>query len=116
MKTPDAALDALIEAKPLTLGQVALLEKIASPLVVPSNEEPAAFDLIPSLYLLTLPAAEGAKHLPSLQEDALAWADALTPEQYLKALTAASEAIKAFYNLLPAPEEGAKKASPVTVG
>lgn len=116
MKTPNAALDALLSPPKLTLGQVALLEKINSPLVLPTEGEPAAYDLIPSLYLLTLTAAEGATHLPTLQADALAWADSLTPVQYLQALKAASAAIQNFYNLLPAPEEGAKKASPATAG
>ena len=116
MSTPEVALDALTQPHPLTLGQAALLEKIGSPLILPTEEEAGALDLIPSLYLLNLPAAEGVKHLDTLQADALAWADTLTPAQYQQTLKEASEAIKAFYDLLPQPEADAKKASPVTVG
>lgn len=116
MKTPDAALDALTQPKAITLGQAALLEKIASPLVVACEVEPAAYDLIPSLYLLSLPAREGAAHLATLLPDAFAWADTLSPEQYQAAVREAGEAVRAFYELLPSPEAGSKKASPVTVG
>ncbi|MBR5879207.1 MAG: hypothetical protein IKY91_06595 [Akkermansia sp.] len=116
MSTPQAALDALTQPHELTLGQAALLEKIGSPLILPTEEEIGAFELIPSLYLLSLPAAEGIKHLKTLQADAFAWADTLTPLTYNQALTEAHEAIKAFYDLLPQPEADAKKASPVTVG
>ena len=116
MSTPNAALDAILQPHRLTLGQAALLEKIASPLIVPTDAEPTALDLLPSLFLMSIPAAEGLKHLPTLQQDALSWADGLTPADYQRALAGASQAIKAFYDLLPQPEADAKKASPATAG
>lgn len=110
MKTPEPALNALVDPHPVTLGQIALLEKIGSPLVVGSEGEVPAADLIPSLYLLTLPSREGVAHLTTLEADAFAWADGLTAAQFQEYLRTAMEGVKAFYELLPQPEADAKKA------
>ena len=112
---PRAAVDALADPAPLTLGQVALLEKIRSPLL--GGGEQAAADVIPGLYLLSLPSAEGAKHLKTLTEDAFAWADTLAPADFTRRWREAVAALAAFYALLPGPEVDApKKASPATAG
>ena len=112
---PRKALDALADPAPLTLGQVALLEKIKSPLLSATN--PAAADVIPALYLLSLPSAQGAKHLDTLTEDAFRWADTLAPNDFSRRWVAALKALRAFYALLPGPEGDApKKASPATAG
>ena len=112
---PQAAVDALADPAPLTLGQVALLEKIKSPLL--GGGEQTAADVIPGLYLLSLPSAQGAKHLKTLTEDAFAWADTLRPADFSRRWVAALKALRAFYALLPGPEGDApKKASPATAG
>lgn len=112
---PQTVLDAIADPAPLTLGQVALLEKIKSPLLSATN--PAAADVIPGLYLLSLPSAQGARHLDTLTEDAFAWADTLSPGDFSKRWVAALKALRAFYALLPGPEGDApKKASPATAG
>lgn len=112
---PQAALDALTAPAPLTLGQVALLEKIKSPLLGAGT--PAAADVIPGLYLLSLPSAQGARHLDTLTEDAFAWADSLTPADFSRRWVEAIKALRAFYALLPGPtEDEPKKASPATAG
>ncbi len=115
MSNPKAAVEALVTPRALTLGQAALLEKIASPLLV-GGEEACAADLIPSLYLLTLPSAEGVQHLCTLTAEAFQWADTLTPEAYRTKVQEAMAAVKAFYEMLPAPEGEPKKASPAMVG
>lgn len=115
MKTPQKALDALATPGKVTLGQVALLEKIGSPLLKEGTL--VAADAIPSLYLLTLPAKEGVKHLETLQADAFAWADTLTNVQYGSLQQAAIKALQDFFGMLPEPEgEAPKKASPATAG
>lgn len=115
MNTPQKALDALATPGKVTLGQVALLEKIDSPLLKEGTL--VAADVIPSLYLLSLPAKEGVKHLETLQDDAFAWADTLTNARYAQLLTEALAAIQAFFGMLPQAEEDAqKKASPATAG
>lgn len=115
MRTPEKALDALATPGKVTLGQVALLEKIDSPLLKDCGL--LAYETIPSLYLLTLPASEGVAHMGTLQADAFAWADTLTTEQYGTLQQEALAALRAFFGMLPEPEGDApKKESPATVG
>ena len=117
---PQCALDALLTPSPITLGQVALLEKIDSPLL--KEGELLAADVIPSLYLLRLPASEAVGKLEHLREEAFRWADALTPKAYRKLQAQALEGLRAFFGMLPgsstSSSEGAepKKASPATAG
>ncbi len=114
MSNPPAALDALTTPAPVTLGQVALLEKIKSPLVLPDAFNP--IDAIQGLYLLSLPAAEGVKHLPTLDSDAYAWADTLTPQDFGNRLADALHALRNFYAMIPGGDNDAKKATPATAG
>ena len=72
---------------------MALLEKIKSPLL--GGGEQTAADVIPGLYLLSLPSAQGAKHLKTLTEDAFAWADTLAPADFSRRWVAALKAIRA---------------------
>ncbi len=114
MSNPQKALDALTTPAPVTLGQVALLEKIQSPLVLPGKFNP--IEAIPGLYLLSLPAAEGVKHLKTLDEDAYAWADTLTPVEFGNRLAEALQALRDFYAMIPGGDGETKKAEPATVG
>lgn len=115
MDTPQKALDALATPGKVTLGQVALLEKIHSPLLGEGKIEAA--DVIPSLYLLTLPACEGVTRLATLKTDAFMWADTLDNARYGALLAEALDALRAFFGMLPGPEGDApKKDSPATAG
>ena len=96
---PQCALDALLTPHPITLGQVALLEKIDSPLL--KEGELLAADVIPSLYLLRLPASEAVGKLEHLREEAFRWADAITPEAYRKLQAQALEGLRVFFGMLP---------------
>ncbi len=109
MIDPPQALDGLTNPKPLTLGQLALLEKIGSPFLKEAGM-PLLLDLLPSLYLLSLPAAEGVAHLKTLEMDALAWADTLAPGELGTRARAAQEAVSAYFAALPkaTEDEGAK--------
>lgn len=113
MLNPPQALDGLTDPNPITLGQLALLEKIGSPFLKDAGI-PLLLDLIPSLYLLSLPAAEGVKHLKTLQEDALAWADALAPDEIGTRAKTAQKAVNAYFDALPkaTEDEGAKPKNP----
>lgn len=112
---PPSAVEGLATPNPLTLGQLALLEKIKSPLLG-ERCKPDLLDLLPSLYLLTLPAAEGVQHLDTLKPDAMAWADGQTLDTIHRAAAEAQKALAAFFDALPRPtEEGKRKnASPAT--
>lgn len=113
MINPPQALDGLTDPNPITLGQLALLEKIKSPLLGEAAV-PLLLDLIPSLYLLSLPAAEGVKHLGSLLPDALQWADALPPGEIAEHAKRAQAAVNAYFDALPkaTEDEGAKPKNP----
>lgn len=114
---PPQAIDGLTAPAPLTLGQLALLEKIGSPFLKAAGV-PLLLDLLPSLYLLALPAAEGVAHLKTLEADALAWADTLAPGEVAERSRAAQAAVNAYFAALPkATEDEAgkpKNASPAT--
>lgn len=100
MKNPAAALDALLappsrEVGPfrvyeLTLGHVAVLERIGSPFSsgrVPEGQ----LDLIPTAYALTRGVAESARLLASRGSDgyldaAYAWSESISSPEDMKAL------------------------------
>ena len=114
---PPQALNGLTDPDPITLGQLALLEKIGSPFLKAAGV-PLLLDLLPSLYLLALPATEGVAHLKTLEADALAWADTLAPGEVAERSRAAQAAVNAYFAALPkaTEDEGAKpkNASPAT--
>ena len=113
MINPPQAIDGLTDPSPITLGQLALLEKIKSPLLGEATV-PLLLDLIPSLYLLSLPAAEAVKHLDSLLPDALEWADSLAPDEIGTRAKTAQKAVNAYFDALPkaTEDEGAKPKNP----
>lgn len=110
---PPQALDGLTNPAPLTLGQLALLEKVGSPFLKAAGV-PLLLDLLPSLYLLALPAAEGVAHLKTLEADALAWADTLAPGEVAERSRAAQAAVNAYFAALPkaTEDEGTKPKNP----
>ena len=113
MLNPPQALDGLTDPNPITLGQLALLEKIGSPFLKDAGI-PLLLDLIPSLFILSLPAAEAVKHLDSLLPDALEWADSLAPDEIGTRAKTAQKAVNAYFDALPkaTEDEGAKPKNP----
>lgn len=113
MINPPQALDGLTDPNPITLGQLALLEKIKSPLLGEAAV-PLLLDLIPSLFILSLPAAEAVKHLDSLLPDALEWADSLIPGALAEHAKRAQAAVNAYFCALPkaTEDEGTKPKNP----
>lgn len=108
---PPQVIDGFTTPSPITLGQIALLEKIKSPLVA-ANAPCELLDLLPSLYLLSMSAREGLEHLPTLQADALAWADTLSHQQAIEATQKAQAALQAFFTALPRETEEDKATAP----
>lgn len=88
-QNPKVAIDALLESAvqagklvvyPLTVARYALLELIESPLVVVKpGQKLNAFDIIPTIYVMTQKAAVLSKYnshtLDKLREDAYEWAE-----------------------------------------
>lgn len=104
--TPTAVSDAVLHPHPLTLGQICLLEKIDSPFVKRVEDDPTGFDYAPSIFLLSLPAAEGCKHLgDNLTAEAMAYVDTLSLEDFRKRIQEGYAAVNAFYDALPRATE-----------
>ena len=103
MKNPKEALEALADPAPLTLGQIALLDLYKSPLLVGDIAD--LHKVVFSLWLLSMPIEQAirAAHLP---DDAIVWADGITPEEFDRRLVDALAAIAAFFHILPRPESG----------
>lgn len=88
-KNPKAAIDALLESAvqagkltvyPLTVARYALLELIDSPLIcVDKDTKLNVFDVIPTVFVMTQPAAQLSKYnshtLDKLKADAFEWAE-----------------------------------------
>lgn len=107
MDNPKAALDALLEPSPLTLGQIALLDRIESPLL--HGDVASIAETARGLWLLSLPIAEACKRWRESEAAAILWLDGLKPAEYRRRLGAALDGIGAFYALLPKAEDSAKK-------
>ena len=115
---PSAALDALthpattkvgrFEVRELTLGTMAVLQKIGSPLAAPGKELdfPAVVEL---LYVLTRPAGETLRLLAvgrdAFEAEAYAWADGVTNAEATELLQAAFAATGRIHAANPSSEE-----------
>lgn len=106
-KNPDAALDAICALGALTLGQIAVLERIKSPLVYGRTAD--SVQNIVGVYAATaesLGEVLKAHRDGSLEEKALEWARRFAdPNDFVKALAATLDAIAAFWRMLPRPGE-----------
>lgn len=114
MHNPQIVVDNVLAPKPLTLGQFALLERIRSPFLGEVKQY-AFYEMLPSLYLLSMPPAEALQHLDSLDADALQWADAIDAATIVARIQETNEAVDAFFKAIPkkgSDKESAKKASP----
>lgn len=106
---PKTALEALVEPKPLTLAQVAILEMMDAPILrggVDSLAETAK-----ALWVLSLPSREAASRWREAPEAGLAWLGGIGVDEYRRRLGDALDAIAAFWRLLPRPDEDQKKAA-----
>ena len=88
MDNPKAALNALLdsavqvgvlEVHPLTVARYALLELAESPLIVGVEGTLGVLDVIPTVYIMTAPAAKlskyNAKNIDQLKAEAFEWAE-----------------------------------------
>jgi hypothetical protein len=108
MQNPKLVIDNVLDPKPITLGQFALLERIQSPFL--GEAKPYAFyELLPSLYILSMTPAEASQHLGNLEADALQWADTLTSEEAQTRIQNANDAIEAFIKAIPKKGDNTQK-------
>ena len=115
MAAVDKGLDALIAPKKFTLGDVARLERIKSP-VMDADFSSLNANLA-AIAALRLPPAEFVAKADALEADALELADKIMPEEYHAELTRNADGLVQFGVLMPRPDEDAKKnAEPETAG
>jgi hypothetical protein len=100
MQNPQLVVDNVLDPKPITLGQFALLERIDSPFLGEVKHY-AFWELLPSLYVLSMTPAEALQHLGNLEADALQWADTLSSEEASKRIQEVNAAIEAFLKAIP---------------
>lgn len=100
-------LKALVKPSPITIGKLARLELIKSPLVGGDFKE--INECLKALYILELPAAEVESHVPTLTSDALAFAETLSHEDYKAKMQSLVDSLCAWWDMLPRPDEESKK-------
>lgn len=109
MQNPPIVLTGLTRPAPLSLGRLALLEKIGSPFI--GEPRQASFrEILPSLYLCHLPYEEAieAAYAPALETLALKWAAEMGREEYQARVAALNAALADFFGALPRPEADAE--------
>lgn len=119
---PKASLDALIDPAPLTIAQIAVLERVNSP--IPTGNIDSVNDCLVALYLMSLPVREAGRIARTLsaediEDRALAWADSegMSGSEYNERLSELLGACTAFWRMLPRPEaKDAKKKDTATDG
>ena len=106
-KNPKASLDAIADAKPITLGELALLERIKSPVLHGNTKD--TVKNITAMFALKggasrseiLKLAESGE----LEGRALEWGDSVDPKKFMADLAGLLDSVAAFWLMLPRPEE-----------
>ncbi|MGN0890528.1 MAG: hypothetical protein ACI4W7_02630 [Candidatus Spyradenecus sp.] len=108
-QNPPIVLEAVTRPHPLSMGLMALLEKIASPFV--GEPRVASIrEILPSLYLCHIPYREAiaAAYSEDLEALALAWAEGMGAAEYRERVDTLNAAISDFFGALPRPETDAE--------
>lgn len=104
-KNPDKALDAICAPSKLTLSQIAVLERIHSPLMYGKTQD--TIQNIVGVYAATaknLGEVLRAHRDGTLEDKALEWSQQFTdPNDFVKVLAGTLDAIAAFWSMLPRP-------------
>lgn len=100
---PVAGVDALVDPRPLTIAQVAVLSRANNPVLVGKVEN--LDRALEALYLTSIPAAEAVRRIKAgtSQDDAVEWAERelREPGEYADRMVALLDAITAFWKMLP---------------
>lgn len=106
-ENPKVALDALINPSALTLGKLAILSQIKSP-VLEGNVDDLTKTLT-ALYVFERPLEDVLQRRLELTESALKHYDQLDPNAYRARVGVMLDGVAKFFELLPRPEAEAKK-------
>lgn len=104
MSEPIKSLDALTNPNPLTLGKIALLERIKSPLL--AGRIDSMTDAIRAVWAVKTPTAEAARKLGDIDALSLEMADGMTTDELNAEAVRVLEGIVKFYEMLPRGETG----------
>lgn len=104
---PKAALAALTTPGRLTLGRVAMLCRIESPILAGRIDD--LNDTLAALYVIEAPLAEVVANAGRVRDAAVLAFDGLTPDEYRAKVARALDEVAGFFELLPRPSPGAKK-------
>jgi hypothetical protein len=107
MNEPKAAIEAVLSPAPLTIGKFALLVKHKCP-ILDGNLEDIESNIL-ALYIFSRPIGEVIDVAENLSRLSLEWAESLSPLDYRKKISELLDALAAFYEMLPRPEDGSKK-------
>lgn len=115
-RAEDRGLDAVIRPSPLTLGKLARLERIKSPLLA-ANFDSLAAD-IEATWAVSVDADEFYKAVSSdsVAKSAEAWIDAIGKDEYKAQFDELVKGLVDFGVLMPRPDEDAKKNDSATAG
>lgn len=108
MTNEQKGLDAIISPTELTLGQLARLERMNSPLL--TADFSSLVENIKGLYaVFGCDAKTFVENADALDALALAWADSLPQEEYEAKMKSLCDGLVRFGILMPRPDEDAKK-------
>ena len=108
MTNEQKGLDAIVSPIELTLGQLARLERMGSPLL--AADFSSLTENIKGLYaVFGCNANTFVDNADSLDALALAWADKLSQEEYEAKMKSLCDGLVRFGVLMPRPDEDAKK-------
>ena len=106
---PEAALRALATPAPLTLGKMALLCRLDSPLLAGDISDMG--ETLAAIYVVENPVRETVARFDTLHAEAICFYDGLSVDEYRRKAGAALDAVAAFLEMLPRPSPAAKKNS-----
>ena len=108
-KNPAASLDALAATAELTLGKMAVLTRINSPILIGRAADIPS--TLTALWIIAMPFEEVLAHRDDLETPALKWGERMEPAEYRKRIIAALSAVDEYYKMLPRPDADSKKKS-----
>ncbi len=106
-QNPAASLDALAATPELTLGKMAVLTRINSPILIGEAADIPA--TLTALWILAAPFDEVLANRADLETPALKWGERMEPPEYRRRIIEALDAVNAYYEMLPRAEPDAKK-------
>lgn len=109
-KNPSAVLDAISDPSPLTISQIAILEKISSPLLY--QDVTNLGENIKATYIASIPYKDAVAQIKdgSVEEKSVEWADGLGWDKFQEEFGKFLVGLFGFWKMLPPKEsESAQK-------